>query len=110
MDDKVAQARSKLGTARPGDPRPADADEVVLLSFRVPRSVRDEVHRAAAASGSSSQTWLRAAVQDAAQATLNPHGRLAAELARNLRRRLLAAIDDGSYRALVLADQDPDLT
>lgn len=108
LQAKVDAARVRRGPTGDTQEEPAH-DAVVLLSFRVPRSVRDAVHRAAAVSGASSQAWLRDVVEDAVEATLTPHGRLAGELARNLRSRLAEAVDDGRYRELVLADQDPDL-
>lgn len=108
LQAKVAAARAKRGPTGDAQEEPAH-DAVVLLSFRVPRSLRDDVHRAAAVSGASSQAWLRDVVEDAVEATLTPHGRLAGELARNLRIRLVEAVDDGRYRELVLGDQDPEL-
>lgn len=110
IDVKVDEARSRLERTGARRPDPADDDDkVVLVSFRVPRSVRDEVHRAAATSGTSLQAWLQAVVHDATEATLTPEGRLAAEMARNLRSRLSEALDDGRYEALAAADPDPDL-
>lgn len=110
LERKLLLARAKLGPVGEEDRRPANEDDVVLVSFRVPRAVRDQVHQAAAADGSSSQAWLRTVVQDGVEATLTPQGRLAGELVRNLRSQLLEAVDDGSYQELARSGQDSDLT
>lgn len=110
LDATVAAARRALGRAESGVAVPANVDDVmVLLSFRVPRSVRAEVRSTAAANGVSAQAWLRRVLDDALQGERSPQGRLTADLARNLRTRLLAAIDAGEYREVVESMSDPDV-
>lgn len=107
---KVAEARNRLATgAFVSATGHEGAEPTVQLSIRVPASVREHVHAAAAAEGLSTQSWLSAVVGAAVAGVLTPQGRAAAILVEEARRQLEAAVASGSYAAVVEGLEDPDL-
>lgn len=107
---KVAQARHRAEHRVAVLPPARTEDPTVLLSVRVPASLRAQVHEAARVAGAAStQAWLSAAVANAVAQVLTPEGRAAAVLLEEVQRHLGQALDDGTYAALVAEMDDPEL-
>lgn len=82
------------------------------LAVRLPEALRQQVHRAAAASGkASTQEWLQEVIEIAIADVLDPQRRVAAVMRETLLSSLADQIDAGAYDAFLaeLAKEDPDL-
>lgn len=89
----------------------ADAEETVMLAFRVPRRVRERAHLAARASGAAStQEWLLRVVTDAVDVTTTPGGRQASLLWEAIREHMGRLVDDGTYERVASQLADPMLS
>ncbi len=94
-----------------GDRDVDEADETVMLAFRVPRRVRERAHLAARASGAAStQEWLLRVVSDAVDVTTTPGGRQASLLWQVIREDMRRLIDDGTYERVASSFVDPMLS
>lgn len=112
IDPNLAAKVEELRRRRRGAPAAEPGDRPVQLAVRLPAELRQQVHRAAAAAGSSStQDWLHDVIQSAVDDTLDPQRRLAARLREALITNLAEQVDKGAYDAVLagIADDDPDL-
>jgi hypothetical protein len=97
--DAIDAARSAAPTADYPEPAAAfDYGPEVQLSVRVPEGLRSAVASTAAAQKMTVTAFVDRALRSAVTEANDSFAGLAADLARNVRAELRAAIDDGTYR------------
>lgn len=112
----VAEIEAKVREAQARRDRPIEAvrptEPLVQLVIRVPDALRQQVHRAAAASGrASTQAWVHDVLASAVDDALDPQRRIVATLRAAVLASLAEEVDSGRYEAVVaeIGRDDPDL-